>query len=310
MTQIDATTTPYGVKPVTRNFKPLLLQHTLWIHSHLHWQYYLRMRWLLFSKSKQTMFSRVSALQNVTLVVFLYLDAAWTQDGIKHEPLPLLLPHLHQQYHSQNRRLFRPWTFKNPRDSECGQVWTGIPRDVSNNRGMVGCCNWLITLGHFDIDYATQALHRYSMAPRMGHFCAMSATLFSSNEVSKEGSSLTASIAIGPFIPILTLRSTGANFTRTQSKNVHQGKVSQGKTVQLTTFVDADKPADTNPNIGPSQPLFCASTTPLSVVCQAPNDRWNFLLRICRCTHRNWDGHWSTVYFTHVVWKFMVPPWY
>ncbi len=46
-------------------------------------------------------------------------------------------------------------------------------RDASKYRGMVGSCNWLITLGRFDVNYATQALSRFSMAPREGHFRAM-----------------------------------------------------------------------------------------------------------------------------------------
>jgi hypothetical protein len=38
---------------------------------------------------------------------------------------------------------------------------------------LIGSANWIITLGCFDIAYATMALARYSMAPREGHFKAM-----------------------------------------------------------------------------------------------------------------------------------------
>ena len=39
--------------------------------------------------------------------------------------------------------------------------------------GLIGSANWAITLGCFDIQYATQVLLRYSMAPREGHLSAM-----------------------------------------------------------------------------------------------------------------------------------------
>jgi Reverse transcriptase (RNA-dependent DNA polymerase) len=40
-------------------------------------------------------------------------------------------------------------------------------------RGMIGSANWMITLGRFDIAYATATLARFSMAPRKGHLKAM-----------------------------------------------------------------------------------------------------------------------------------------
>jgi hypothetical protein len=43
----------------------------------------------------------------------------------------------------------------------------------SKYRALNGSANWIITLGRFDIAYATSALARYSMAPREGHFKAM-----------------------------------------------------------------------------------------------------------------------------------------
>ena len=34
---------------------------------------------------------------------------------------------------------------------------------------LIGCAQWAITLGHFDIQYATMILSRYSIQPREGH---------------------------------------------------------------------------------------------------------------------------------------------
>jgi hypothetical protein len=40
-------------------------------------------------------------------------------------------------------------------------------------RGLIGSANWGVTLGRFDIQYATQMISRFSMAPREGHLDAM-----------------------------------------------------------------------------------------------------------------------------------------
>ena len=45
--------------------------------------------------------------------------------------------------------------------------------DHSKFRSLVGCANWLVTLGRFDIAYSVNALSRFSMAPRQGHLVAM-----------------------------------------------------------------------------------------------------------------------------------------
>ena len=45
--------------------------------------------------------------------------------------------------------------------------------DHSKFRSLVGCANWLVTLGRFDVAYAVNALSRFSMAPRQGHLDAM-----------------------------------------------------------------------------------------------------------------------------------------
>ena len=43
---------------------------------------------------------------------------------------------------------------------------------ISMFKSLLGSANWIITLGRFDIAYATNTLSRYSMAPRLGHMNA------------------------------------------------------------------------------------------------------------------------------------------
>jgi hypothetical protein len=47
------------------------------------------------------------------------------------------------------------------------------PEDTTKFRAMLGSANWTVTLGRFDIAYATSTLARYSIAPREGHLIAM-----------------------------------------------------------------------------------------------------------------------------------------
>jgi hypothetical protein len=46
-------------------------------------------------------------------------------------------------------------------------------KDASLYRGLIGSANWMITLGRFDIAYATNAMARFGMKPREGHLKAM-----------------------------------------------------------------------------------------------------------------------------------------
>jgi hypothetical protein len=46
-------------------------------------------------------------------------------------------------------------------------------RGAAIYRGLIGSANWAVTLGRFDIQYATQMMSRFSMAPREGHLAAM-----------------------------------------------------------------------------------------------------------------------------------------
>ncbi len=48
-----------------------------------------------------------------------------------------------------------------------------LPDDISRYKSLIGSANWLITLGRFDIQYATTTMAQYSMAPRKGHLNAV-----------------------------------------------------------------------------------------------------------------------------------------
>lgn len=45
--------------------------------------------------------------------------------------------------------------------------------DISKYRMLVGCANWAVTLGRYDIMFATVTMARYNHLPRRGHFMTM-----------------------------------------------------------------------------------------------------------------------------------------
>ena len=47
------------------------------------------------------------------------------------------------------------------------------PADMSKYRSLLGSANWMITLGHFDINYAVNTLAQYCVAPRLGYLQAL-----------------------------------------------------------------------------------------------------------------------------------------
>ena len=48
-----------------------------------------------------------------------------------------------------------------------------LHEEGSQYRVIIGSLNWAITLGRFDIQYATTTMARYSMAPKVGHMQAV-----------------------------------------------------------------------------------------------------------------------------------------
>ncbi len=41
--------------------------------------------------------------------------------------------------------------------------------EVSKYQMLIGCLNWVVTLGRFDVHYATSTLSRYATCAREGH---------------------------------------------------------------------------------------------------------------------------------------------
>jgi hypothetical protein len=69
-----------------------------------------------------------------------------------------------RKYNSPMEKEYHPETDESELLDETG---------ASKFRGLIGSANWMITLGRYDIAYATSSLARFAMAPRSGHMKAM-----------------------------------------------------------------------------------------------------------------------------------------
>ena len=120
------------------------------------------------------------------------------------------------------------------------------PTRHSQFRSLVGCANWLVTLGRFDVAYAVNTFSRFSMQPREGHFKGM-IRLFGYLKKFRKGK-----IMIDPNYPDHSLYPTptfdtwkelypdAKELLPNQSEIPHE----KGPPVRITVFKDADHAHD------------------------------------------------------------------
>ncbi len=105
-----------------------------------------------------------------------YLDDPWTKDDITFGfSARTYIKNVVEKY--EHLLGYELRTYKTPMDDTYHPELDNSPlvpsREASKYRGMIGSCNWMVTLGRYDIQYATQTYARFSMAPRDGHFRAL-----------------------------------------------------------------------------------------------------------------------------------------
>ncbi len=177
-----------------------------------------------------------------------YLDDAWQQEHAKHA--------LSAQTYIHNviekmENLFghELCLHKTPMDPEYHPELDNSPLvtagDASKYRGMVGSCNWLITLGCFDVSYATQALSRYSMAPRQGHFQAMQRVLGYLKKFPKGRIIIDSQFRDWKPYPVDTPTANWGEFYPDATEDLPPNQPpAKGSPVRITVFVDADHAHD------------------------------------------------------------------
>ena len=105
------------------------------------------------------------------------LDEAWEKEGIDlafsaETYINNTLPKLAKQCGLTDFRKYST-PFCESYHAELDESPLVPPDRISDYQSLLGSGNWIITLGRFDIYYAINTLSRYSMAPREGHFKAM-----------------------------------------------------------------------------------------------------------------------------------------
>jgi hypothetical protein len=137
------------------------------------------------------------------------------------------------------------------------------PKDITIFRGLIGSANWAITLGRYDIHYATNSLSRFSMAPRIGHLEAMKRVF---GYLKKHPN---ACIVVDPTImeyPEGTF--TEHNWTEfypdAEEELPPDMPVPKGKPVTITCFVDADHAHDVVTRRSVTGILMMRNSTPIT----------------------------------------------
>ena len=104
-----------------------------------------------------------------------YLDEHWTKDDINlgfsaRTYITNVIPKFETLFKKELKNV------KTPMDESLHPELDDSPflscKDASVDRSIIGSLNWVVTLGRFDVFYATSTLSRYSMQPREGHMKA------------------------------------------------------------------------------------------------------------------------------------------
>jgi hypothetical protein len=104
-----------------------------------------------------------------------YMNKHWTREGINMGfSGRTYIENLTPKFEKLFNMIFK--TVKTPMATEYHPEVDDSPflsnEDAAKFRSIIGSLNWLITLGRFDVYYATNVLSRFSMQPREGHLAA------------------------------------------------------------------------------------------------------------------------------------------
>ena len=103
------------------------------------------------------------------------LDEHWTAENVStafsaRTYINNVIPKFEKMFDTEFKKVNTP--MEENYHPECEETPFVGEEMASKFRSVIGSCNWMIILGRFDISYATSALSRYSMSPRVGHINA------------------------------------------------------------------------------------------------------------------------------------------
>ena len=126
---------------------------------------------------------------------------------------------------------------------------------------LVGCANWTVTLGRFDVYYATQTLARYMVMPREGHKKAM-LRLFGYLKNKAKGK-IVLDIRKTTNNPEEVDLSAWKEYYHDATEEIPDDPVPKGNSVKTTIYKDADHASDLQTRRSVSGILFFMNNTPV-----------------------------------------------
>jgi hypothetical protein len=136
-------------------------------------------------------------------------------------------------------------------------------RGGSIYRGLIGSANWAVTLGRFDIQYATQMLSRFSMAPREGHLDAMKRVFGYLKKFPKGKIIVDSCYRDHSSFNINTFDNWTAFYPDAKEELPYDMPLPFGKKARITVYVDADHAHDTVTRRSVTAILLFINNTPV-----------------------------------------------
>jgi hypothetical protein len=136
-------------------------------------------------------------------------------------------------------------------------------RGASIYRGLIGSANWAVTLGRFDIQYATQMMSRFSMAPREGHLEAMKRVFGYLKKFPKGKIVVDPSYRDHSAFEISSYQNWKQFYPDAHEELPYDMPTPFGKKARITVYVDADHAHDTVTRRSVTAILLFVNNTPM-----------------------------------------------
>ena len=118
------------------------------------------------------------------------------------------------------------------------------PLRASQYRSLIGSANWCITLGRFDIHFATSTFSRYNLAPREGHLDAMKRVFGYLKQYQKGRIIIDPSYRDTSEFPTTDYDNWKEFYSDAQEEMPHRMPDPYGRKARITCYVDADHAHD------------------------------------------------------------------
>ena len=199
------------------------------------------------------------------------LDQHWKEDGVGIAlSSKTYIKNVVPKFESLFGETFR--TFKTPMAEEYHPEIDDSPLlddlHIAKFRSIIGSANWIITLGRFDINYATSALSRFNMAPREGHLQAAKRVLGYLKLFPKGRTIFDTSYPDHEGFPIDDHPNWKEFYPDAEEDIPIDIPLAKGKPIRITVYVDADHAHDVVTRRSITGILLLLNNTPFRFVCK------------------------------------------